>query len=81
MGSKKVSFLQNEKCPNGKCPMANVRMANVQKAKVRMANVYWQISMANVRKTSVPEAQEGGQVDVGMPGVGVVGGRGQGPSP
>ena len=60
---------------------AKVRMANVQKAKVRMANVYWQISMANVRKTSVPEAQEGGQVDVGMPGVGVVGGRGQGPSP
>ena len=65
MGSKKVSFLQNEKCQNGKCPMANVqkakvRMANVQNAKFRMANVYWQISMANVRKTSVPEAQEGG---------------------
>ena len=56
-------------------------MANVQKAKVRMANVYWQISMANVRKTSVPEAQEGGEEDVGVPGVGVVGGRGQGQSP
>ena len=60
---------------------AKVRMANVQKAKVRMANVYWQISMANVRKTSVSEAQEGGEQDVDVPGVGVVGGRGQGPSP
>ena len=60
---------------------ANVRMANVQKAKVRMANVYWQISMANVRKTSVSEAQEGGEQDVDVPGVGVVGGRGQGPIP
>ena len=46
-----------------------------------MANVYWQISMANVRKTSVPEAQEGSDEDVGVPGVGVVGDRGLGPSP
>ena len=60
----------------GKCPLANV-----QKAKVRMANVYWQISMASVRKTSVPEAQEGQEGHVGVPDVGVVGGRGQGPSP
>ena len=61
---------------NGKCPLANI-----QKAKVRMANVYWQISMANVRKTSVPEAQEGGEEDVGVPGVGVVDDIGLGPSP
>ena len=31
--------------------------------------------------SSVPEAQEGGQDDVGVPGVGVVGDRGLGPSP
>ena len=61
---------------NGKCPMANV-----QKAKVPMVNVYWQISMANVRKTSVPEAQEGGEEDVAVPGVGVVDDIGLGPSP
>ena len=30
---------------------------------------------------SVSEAREGGEEDVGVPGVGVVGGRGQGPSP
>ena len=56
-------------------------MANVQKAKVRMANVYWQISMANVRKTSVPEAQEGGEEDVGAPAIGMVVDIGSGPSP
>ena len=31
--------------------------------------------------SSVPGAQEGGDEDVGVPGVGVVGNRGQGPSP
>ena len=30
---------------------------------------------------SVSEAREGGEEDVGMPGVGVVGDRGPGPSP
>ena len=37
--------------------------------------------IANVRKTSVPEAQEGGEEDVGVPGVGVVDDIGLGPSP
>ena len=30
---------------------------------------------------SAPEGQEGGEEHVGVPGVGVVGGRGLGPSP
>ena len=66
--------------------MKSVQTANVQWQMSKRRKSEWQMCIgkfpiANVRKTSVPEAQEGGEEDVGVPGVGVVGDRGLGPLP
>ena len=76
--------------------MKSVQTANVQWQMSKRRKSEWQMSkrrksewqmcigkfpIANVRKTSVPEAQEGGEEDVAVPGVGVVDDIGLGPSP
>ena len=48
---------------------------------VYFSKLCWDVGCILQSNQSVPEAQEGGEEDVGVPGVGVVGDKGPGPSP